>query len=380
MRNAVIGLVVGVVVGVVVGTTLVAPRLGGQDPVTAVRELAERSAKDRQAEQERAAVVSAPAVRWQLASVYAEGLPLLGNLAKRMEMALAEVSGGDVAIEFHGPGELVDVSATLEAVSRGDVEAAFASPARWEEQEPALAVFAGLPFGPSPRELLAWIEHGGGRAIHDEIYAERGVKALPCGLTAGAAAGWFRQPVRRVEDFAGLRIRASGLAARVLETLGAEPQELTPGRILSAFERGEIDAAMFSTPAVDSALGLQEMVKHYHFPGWHRPAQMFELIVGTEAWETISPMARAQIEAVCGDNLRLSLAESEAVQYEALKKLTDAGVDVSRWPSAVVGRLRTAWMEVANETATKDPTFAKAWNSLQSFRRDYTVWRNLSKL
>lgn len=380
MRNAVIGLVVGIVVGVVVGTTMIAPRLKGHDPVEAVRQLAAKRDDGTTVSDATAQVVEAPAVRWRLASAYGAGMPVLGDLAKRLETALGEVSGGKVAIEFHGPGELGDAATILDAVSRGDIDAAFISPDRWEDKQPALAVFGGLPFGPAPRELLAWLEHGGGRAIHDDLYASMGLTALPCGLTAGAAAGWFRTPVRKPEDFKGLRIRASGLTAKVLEKLGAKPKDLSPGQILSAFEQNDIDAAIFATPAVDQALGLQKMVRHYHFPGWQRPAQLFELVVGVDAWKALSETARAQIEAVCGDNLHRSLAESEAVQYGALKQLTKAGVDVSRWPTPVIQRLHTAWQGVAKRTAAKDPAFAKAWNSLEAFRRDYAIWRQLSRL
>ena len=106
-----------------------------------------------------------------------------------------------------------------------------------------------------------------------------------------------------------------------MRKLGVVTSQLTSGDIYMAFETGQIDAAEFSMPAIDLKLGLHRMIKNYYFPGWHQPSTLFELMIDMKKWEALPASGKAQIEAVCGDNIRFGLAEGAAAQFEALKKL-----------------------------------------------------------
>jgi len=324
--------------------------------------------------------IDEPAVRLKMASAFGAGTPIVGTLAKRVETETWRVSGGDVEVAFHEPGALVPVGEMLDAVAAGSVDAAFSSPGFWSDEVPALALFAAVPFGPGTEEYLAWFYFGGGRELFEDIYDERGVHGLICGASAPEASGWFRREIKTIDDLKGLKMRVFGLAGKVLSRLGVETRSLTEGDIFVALESGDIDAAEYSLPAVDLKLGFQALARHYYFPGWHQPASLFELIINREKWDALSSTQKAQIEAVCGDNVRHGLAESEATQFAALKTLYSEGVQLHRWPTGILEALEKSWADVANEEAGADTGFRRVWRSLKTFRADYAIWRELSRL
>ena len=54
--------------------------------------------------------------------------------------------------------------------------------------------------------------------------------------------GWFRKELNSVDDFKGLKFRIGGFAGRVLQKMGAVPQQIAGGDIYPALEKGTIDA------------------------------------------------------------------------------------------------------------------------------------------
>jgi len=317
-------------------------------------------------------------IRLRMGSAYAANLPQLGTLAKRIERDIWRVSDGRLEIKFHEPGALVSPLEMFDAVRAAAIDAAFSSPGFWGNKLPALQLFGAVPFGPSAKEYLAWIYFGGGKELFEEIYHVNGIHSVFCGMIAPEASGWFKRRIRTVEDLRGLRMRAFGLGAKVLRKLGVKTTQLAGGDIFLAFESGAIDAAEFSMPAIDLKLGLQRMAKNYYFPGWHQPATLFELMINLEKWKSLPATAKAQIEAVCGDNIRHGLAEGEAKQYAALKELQAEGVEFRRWPAEILDALKTAWIAVAKEESRADADFRRVWQSLSAFREDYAIWSELS--
>jgi len=379
MRNAVIGIVIGTVIGVVIGATLLAPQLVNVDGAAlppGVENLSPPRAPAPVADIP--LQIESPAVSWNVASAYSTSLPQIGGLVKRLEREIWKVSGGQMAIRFNEPDTLVPSVEMFEAVASGAIDAAFASPGLWRDQAPALQLFGAVPFGPDAVEYLAWIYFGGGRELFERIYERHGIHSLFCGILGPEASGWFHQPILAPEDLRGLKIRIYGLGADVLAKLGAEPRMMGDAEIFPALESGAIDAAEFSMPAIDLQLGLHRMAEHYYFPGWHQPVTLMEMMVNRHKWEALTSQAKAQIEAVCGDNIRHGLAEGAAIQFAALKTIYAEGTKIHRWPTAFLETLEAAWDEVAVERSESDADFREVWNSLSAFRRDYAIWQELA--
>ena len=315
-------------------------------------------------------------VRWKMTSTFPSSLIQLGTMGKRFSDQIKKVSGGNIEIRFFEPGALAPALEGFDAVSYGAIEAGWSTPGYWAGKEPALQLFGAVPFGPDALEYIAWYYFGGGKDIYQELYAKHNIYGIICGVTAPEASGWFKEEIKTVEDFAGKKIRFFGLGARVLNKLGANSQLLAGGDIYPALELGTIDGAEFSMPAVDYDMGFYQVAKNYYFPGWHQQSTMYEITINLDSWNSLSETQKAQIETTCGDNVRFGIAEGEALQFEAMKKLEEKGVSLREWPPEILEALEAAWLEVAAEMAAEDAEFARAWESLSAFRADYKIWRD----
>ncbi len=326
------------------------------------------------------AAAQEPPLELTMGSTFPSKLPQLGTLGVSLVEKVGRVSGGALTLKFHEPNELMPAQDMFGAIATGALDAAWSTPGYWFEREPALILFSGIPFGPTPGEYAAWIYHGGGQILMQQIYAKRNIHAMICGITVPEAAGWFRKEIKSVADLKGLKIRIRGLGARVLERLGAVPQVVDPAGIYMALQNGRIDATEYSTPVIDQDLGFQRVARYYYFPGWHQPSTLFELMLSKKAWDRLSESRKAQLQLACGDNFREGLAQGEAGQFAALNDLEAKGVEIRSLPPEVLAALQAAWDAVAEEIAAEDETFRSVHTSLKAFRRDYRVWKDLGYL
>ncbi len=319
-------------------------------------------------------------VRLKIESTYPTKLVQLGTLGKRLEQTINTISGGSIRVKLYEPGALVPALEVFDAVKSGAVDAGWSTPGYWQGKEPALALFAAVPFGPSAGEYLAWMWYGGGEKMMQEIYHRHGIHSIICGVIAPEASGWFRAPVKSITELKGKKMRFFGLGAKVMQKLGVDTQLLAAADIYPALERGTIDATEFSMPAIDLNLGFYQIAKHYYFPGWHQQSTLFELLINKKKWDAMSDRQKAILETACRANVAIGFAEGEAIQFGAIKKLQEKGVTLHKWSKEDLDILRKAWNEVAAELAAQNADFRKAWESLQKFREDYKVWKEYGYL
>lgn len=313
-------------------------------------------------------------VSWRMTSTYPSTLLQIGTLGKRISTELDLISNGTIKLNFHEPGVLAPPFETFDAVSYGAVEAGWSTPGYWAGKEASLQLFASVPFGPSAPEYLAWFDFGGGRELFDEIYHEHNIHSVICGLTPPEASGWFKQEIKSIDDFAGLKIRFFGLGGKVMEKIGAAPQLIAGGEIYQALELGTIDATEYAMPAVDERMGFYEVAKHYYLPGWHQQSTFFELMINLDAWNSLSENQKHMIETACSANVRHGVSEGEALQADAMARLEEKGVQIHTWSPEILAALETAWNEVAADLQAEDPKFARVWQSLSAFRAKYRGW------
>ena len=323
---------------------------------------------------------AADKVRLKMGSTFPSKLKQLGSLGKRLESTVKEMSDGEVQLKFFEPNALVPALELFDAVKSGSVDAGWSTPGYWQGKEPSLALYSAVPFGPSSGEYAAWLFFGGGEELMQKTYAKHNIHSMICGVIAPEASGWFREEVKSIDDLNGKKMRFFGLGAKVMQKMGVDTQLLAGADIYPALERGTIDATEFSQPAIDLDLGFYQIAKHYYFPGWHQQSTAFELMVNMDKWNAMSKAQQAMLRTACRANFAMGMAEGEAIQGAALAELQKKGVQIHRWPQSELDKLEAAWNEVAAEIAASDADFATAWESLQTFRTEYTVWGELGYL
>jgi TRAP-type mannitol/chloroaromatic compound transport system substrate-binding protein len=326
------------------------------------------------------AVAQEKRVRLSVAGAFPSTTGLLGPTQQYLVDTLKKVSGGSIDARFFEPGALVPAGQYFDAVSNGSLDSAWTVSGFFTGKDIAFAMFAAVPFGPEAGEYMGWMNHGGGRKLYDELHAKYKIKAIPCGLIAPEASGWFRKEIKGPDDLKGLKMRFFGLGANVMQKLGVQTQLLQAGEIFQALQLGTIDATEFSMPVMDLTLGFHQVAKHYYFPGWHQMSTINSLYISEAKWAEFSETQRAQIEVVCDSTMLRQFIEGESVQAKALKEIQSKGVTLHYWNKEMLDLLKKTWDEVVKEQTEKSPEFKKAWESYSAFRAEYKVWKEFGYL
>lgn len=398
MRNAVIGLIIGIVAGIVLGTTAIAPHLtqtghhgigiamkpaapdAAKAPATASPAGAQPAAasEDNPTSKSAAATAdSAKVTRLHMASAFPETLAAHGSAAKRLERIVWRISDGTLDLRFHPPGALVGEGEALNAVISGAIDAYFTETSALAEREPAFTLFAGPPFGTTIAAYLGWMAEGGGRALFEDTLAGLDLQGVVCGMIPRAGGGWFRQALRTVDDFKGLRVRATGIEAALYRRLGADVVDLPIADTLVAMESGLLGGAVLSAPNVDVALGAAREGATYYVPGWHTPASTFVLLIPLAKWDALGAVQKTRIRTACGDNLRQAIAEGEALQFGALKAITAKGADVQPWPAEIRDAMQIAWLDESKGMQKSNRVYARVLKSYRQFVKGQSIWEEL---
>lgn len=314
----------------------------------------------------------------EMTSAFGKNLPILGTAAVNFVEKINGISES-VEVEHFDPGELVPTLEALDAVSNGSVDAAYTTSGYWQGKMTAAGLFAAVPFGPEPGEMLAWMMYDDGHDLMQRMYDENGynVHVTLCGIYAPETSGWFKEEITSLDDLQGLNMRFFGLGAEVMQKLGVSTSLLAAGDIFPALERGAIDATEFSMPIVDARLGFYNIAKYNYFPGWHQPSTLFELLINKDRWNDLDERAQRQIEVACMANITDNFAEGEALNFPAMvDNVENRGVTIKQWTPDQLAAFESAWLEVVEELKAEDALFAEAWADLSEFREGYATWDN----
>lgn len=334
-----------------------------------------------------AAAVAAPAViastsketyEFKMTCAYGGGAPFYsvgpGSATDFVERVEA-MSGGRIKIKFFAAGELIPALGGFDAVRQGSVDMNWGNAYFWAGKSFAAQYFTAVPFGMDALSMNAWLYHGGGLELWDEVYEPFGLKALPVGNTGMQMTGWFRKPIETIDDFKGLRMRIPGLAGRVYEKVGVSVKLLPGGEIFPALQRGVIDAAEFVGPFQDRKLGLMNAAKYYYATGWHEPSNVSELLMNKKTWESLPEDLQAIITNAAHACNEAGFSWSNANNAEALDDLVqNHGVMVDSLSDDIIEKLRTLTFETLDELTAKDPLAKKVHDAYFGFKETSDAW------
>ncbi|MCQ4348874.1 TRAP transporter substrate-binding protein [Pseudomonas stutzeri] len=163
----------------------------------------------------------------------------------------------------------------------------------------------------------------GSQALWDFLQAHgqreyQGVKLLATHLTDSVLLHTRQQPIRRLEDFAGLRLRtANPLQSRLIELFGGTPQAMPINPVPAALARGLLDGAAVPWDVVTS-VRLQERVKHHTEMAEGQPRLMHAALV--------LAMSRARYDSLPEDLRRIIDANSGRALSAQAGRLWDTRV------------------------------------------------------
>jgi TRAP-type mannitol/chloroaromatic compound transport system substrate-binding protein len=186
--------------------------------------------------------------------------------------------------------------------------------------------------------------------------------------------GWYRKEIKSIADMKGLKIRIGGFAGRVVERMGAVPQQIAGGEIYSALEKGTIDAAEWVGPYDDQKLGFNKVAPNYYYPGWWEGGPQLDFFINTKAYDSLSAEYKAVVEAASALAHVEMQARYDAKNPAALKQLVGSGTKLFRFPKDVMDAAFKESMAIYAELSAKNPNWKKVYEDYASFRRDQNLW------
>jgi TRAP-type mannitol/chloroaromatic compound transport system substrate-binding protein len=295
---------------------------------------------------------------------------------------IAEMTGGRLQIDLQPAGAVVQAFEVLDAVNRGLLDAGHSWPGFWTGKHPAATLFGsapGGPFGMNAEDYLGWIYLGGGLELYNELLQKElkmNVVVFPTFGETPEPQGWFRKPIKTLADLKGLKFRATGLSAEVFREMGMAVVSIAPGEIVPALERGAVDAAEFSDPSADMAIGLHQVRKFYHMPGIHQPTGMMEIQINNRRWDELPADVKSIVKhAAMAEALHYTLKMLDRNSQDLWTIVTKHGVTVVETPREVMNEILKAWDRVAERKAKENPFFGKVLESQRAWAQRVVPYR-----
>jgi len=321
-----------------------------------------------------AVVHAQQALRWRLASSFPKSLDTIYGGGEVFAKKVGEMTGGKFQISVHAAGEIMPAFGVVDGVQNGTVEMAHTVPYYFFGKDETFAIGASIPFGLNSRQMTAWMLEGNGLKLMRDFYRNYNIINFPGGNTGAQMGGWFRKEINAVADMKGLKFRIGGFAGRIIERLGAVPQNLPGGDIYPALEKGTIDAAEWVGPYDDQKLGFNKVAPHYYYPGWWEGGPQVDLFINTKAYDALTPEYKAIVEAASSHAHVDMQAKYDARNPGALKQLVGAGTKLHRFPKDVMEACFKVSMDYYSELSGKNPAWKKVYEDYNKFRADQVLW------
>jgi TRAP-type mannitol/chloroaromatic compound transport system substrate-binding protein len=317
---------------------------------------------------------SAPALRWRLTTSFPKTLDTLYGACEMFAKAIADLSDQKFQISVYGPGEIVPAFQVFDAVANNTVEMGNSASYYYIGKDLAFAFGTAVPFGLNTRQMNAWLAYGGGLDMLNDLYGTFGILGIPFGNTTAQMGGWFRKEIKTLDDMKGLKFRVGGVAGQVLSRLGVVPQQIPPGDIYPALEKGTIDAAEWIGPYDDEKLGFLKVAPYYYYPGWWEGGSMLHVIIGKDKWEALPKSYQAILAAASAYANDEMMAKYDVLNPKAMRQLVAEGAKLRPFSQDVMEACFKAAGDTYAQLSASNPNFKNVYDSMAAIRGEGYLW------
>jgi TRAP-type mannitol/chloroaromatic compound transport system substrate-binding protein len=289
-----------------------------------------------------------------------------------------DMTGGDLKIEVLPAGAVVPAFQLLDAVSKGTLDGGQGVLVYHYGKQTALALWGSGPaYAMDANMLLAWHKYGGGKELLNKLYQSIGanVVSFPYAPLYTQPLGWFKKPVTKAEDFQGLKYRTVGISIDVFTAMGAAVNALPGGEIVSAIDRGLLDAAEFNNSSSDRALGFADVSKICMLQSYHQNAEQLEITFNKTKFDALPDKLKAiisnAVEAASQD-MQWKAIDRNSQDYITLQ--TTDKVKFYKTPDSVLKKQLEVYDDTVRKYAGSNPLFKEIVESQLAFAKRATQW------
>ena len=289
-----------------------------------------------------------------------------------------DMSGGDLKIEVLPAGAVVPAFGLLDAVSKGTLDGGHGAFAYHYGKSNALALWGSGPaYGMDANMLLAWHKYGGGKELLAKLYASIGANVVSFAYAPHPTQplGWFKRPITKVDDFKGIKYRTVGISIDMFTAMGAAVNALPGGEIVSAMDRGLLDAAEFNNATSDRILGFPDVSKVCMLQSYHQNAEQFEILFNKTKYDALPEKLKAIIAyAVEAASADMSWKAIDRYSQDYAELQVKDKVKFYKTPDSVLQKQLEVYDEIVAKKSAEDPLFKEIVESQMAFAKRAAQW------
>jgi len=271
---------------------------------------------------------------WKIQTSWPGGIGL--QIFKDWCGSIEEKTNGQLKFIPFGAKDVVGDFQLFDAVKNGVLDAMNPFTLYWAGRIPASVFLSSYPMGlRNPHEWDVFYYGLGGLEMARELFAKEGMHYVGP-VHHGANIIHSKVPIRSVDDFRGRKMRLpGGMVAEVFQELGAKTTLLPGSEIFPALEKGTIDVADYVGPAINLALGFDQVTDYISMgpPGFmsvYQPVDLMDITVGQKSWDKLSGEMKKFMHSEVQVYSNLHHAKIQAADQLAWKEFEKAGTEVTR--------------------------------------------------
>ncbi len=281
---------------------------------------------------------SAAEYNWRFSNLYGRGTAF-GALYEKLGSNIEKMSNGRIKVQVLYSGEGVGTTGLLSAVKSGLITMGAPFQSMHAGELPAGVVEVGLPGGTDdPAKLQKLFHEQGWGKILEKAYGSQGLVWLEPYIQPPVYV-ITKNPIKSIDDFKGLKIRAPGAYGKFLRNLGASPVSLAWSEIYTSLATGVIDGSIGSN-MIDHRDGNHVEVAKYMYRLPLAGAQVLPIIVNRAAWKKLPADLQEVVRKATVIHAEEQLAMSKKWESEAVAEMEGKGLMWSPEPSEAD---RKAW-------------------------------------
>lgn len=320
---------------------------------------------------------AAQTTTWKVQTSWPAGVGL--QTFKAWCATVKDKTGGELEFKPFAAKEVVGDFELLDGVKNGVLEAMNSFTLYWAGKMPATAFLSSYLMGLRyPHEWDIFFYSKGGLQAAREIFAKQGLYYVNR-IHHGPNIIHSKKPIRTIEDFKDLKLRVpGGMIAEGFAAIGAKTTLLPGSEVFSALEKGTVDAADYTGPAVNWDLGFQQVAKYIWTgpPGLesiYQPVDLMDFVVRMDVWNKLSPAMKRWVD----DEVQVYSNEHHAAiqkaDMEAWGKFEKAGVQITRLPAQDLPKFQRVAVPIWFKWANKDKDAGRLFKLQLEVMESHTV-------
>lgn len=175
--------------------------------------------------------------------------------------------------------------------------------------------------------------------------AQNNIRGLAFTYSGGYRITPSEKPIRKIEDFKGVKIRTSGspVAQDTFQTLGATPVVMSLDDVAVATRKGQISA---SESTFARYFPLRQVEHSKVVNDTEHSLFLTTIMVNETFWKTLPADVQTQMRQVALESARLERQHSIVAAIETKKKCQAAGIEIVEWNKAETDRFKAAMKPV----------------------------------